>query len=286
MRVHHLNCGTFCPLGEKFINGTGSPLGSGKLVCHCFLIESEAGLILVDTGLGTRDLEAPMESLPGPFWQAINRAQLDPDETAIHQIQAMGLNPYDVRHIVLTHLDFDHAGGLSDFPQAKVHVLATEHEAAMHPSKWIDHERYAKRQFVHQPDWALHMVEGERWFDFEAVRTLPGIQQEILLVPLAGHSRGHCGVAVQTPSGWLLHCGDAFFHHEEMRPDERRCPPGLRAYQNVFQDDRKLRLHNQERLRELARTQRDKVRMVCSHDPDMLEPLQVTTRRTNNAYIS
>jgi hypothetical protein len=29
------------------------------------------------------------------------------------------------------------------------------------------------------------------------------------LIPLFGHARGHCGVAVQTESGWLFHVGDA-----------------------------------------------------------------------------
>ena len=42
----------------------------------------------------------------------------------------LGFSPDDVRHIVLTHLDFDHAGGIEDFPNARVHVLAREREAA------------------------------------------------------------------------------------------------------------------------------------------------------------
>ena len=45
--------------------------------------------------------------------------------------RALGLDPRDVRHIVVTHLDLDHAGGLADFPDAKVHLHAREHAAAM-----------------------------------------------------------------------------------------------------------------------------------------------------------
>ena len=51
-------------------------------------------------------------------------------ETAKSQIQAMGYSPRDVRHIVLTHLDFDHAGRIEDFPHARVHVMERELESA------------------------------------------------------------------------------------------------------------------------------------------------------------
>jgi glyoxylase-like metal-dependent hydrolase (beta-lactamase superfamily II) len=285
MRIHHLNCGTFCPHGQLLINGSGSPFASGELVCHCMAIETPQGVVLIDTGLGTNDIADPMESLPGPLWQAINRAQLDVDETMIHQLERLNIKPEDVRHIVLTHLDFDHAGGIADFPHADVHVFRTEHEAATHPRKWIDHERYARRQFAHQPRWQLHdLANGETWMDFEAVRPIPGLDPDVLLIPLPGHSRGHCGVAVKSPSGWLLHAGDAYFHHAELRPGQRECPIGLRVYQNVFQDDRTLRKHNQERLRELAQSAGDRVRILCSHDPDQLAIYQ--TAETNRVYVS
>lgn len=41
------------------------------------------------------------------------------------------MNVRDVRHIVLTHLDFDHAGGLDDFPEATVHMLQIERDVAV-----------------------------------------------------------------------------------------------------------------------------------------------------------
>ena len=59
MRIHHLNCGTCCPAGGRLFDGT-SDAAFGHLVCHCLLIESDAGLILVDTGFGTRDIDHPL----------------------------------------------------------------------------------------------------------------------------------------------------------------------------------------------------------------------------------
>ena len=270
MRMHHLNCGTFCPVGERMMNGRGSLVGRGRLVCHCQLIETNEGLILVDTGLGTQDVADPMGTLPGALWQAVNQAQLRYEETAINQVKALGFKPEDVRHIVLTHLDFDHAGGLPDFPHATVHAYAREFDGAMARRTPRERMRYAPRQFAHDPRWRLYVTGGERWFGFDAVRTVHGVGPDVVLVPLLGHSRGHCGVAVNTPEGWVLNCGDAAFWHGELDSPVRRCPPGLRAYQNVFQFDRETRLHNQQRLRDLVKLAGGEVRVFCSHDPDMM----------------
>ncbi len=47
----------------------------------------------------------------------------------------------------------------------------------------------------------------EEWLGLEAIR-LP-FRPEIYLVPLLGHRRGDCGVAIQADEGWLLHSADA-----------------------------------------------------------------------------
>ena len=102
---------------------------------------------------------------------------------------------------------------------------------------------------------------------FECVRDLPGLGPDVLVVPLPGHTRGHCAIAVRTHTGWLLHCGDAYFFHGEMDPAGRRCTPGLDLFQRVVQVDGEARRTNQERLRELARDKSAEVRVFCAHDP-------------------
>ena len=266
MNIHYMNCGTFCPAGRLLVNGKGSPFASGRLSCLSMLVEAGDGLILVDTGLGTMDVKHPHGRIPGGIWRLLNRPVLDESETAIHQIRELGYSPMDVRHIVLTHLDFDHAGGLSDFPEAKVHVFAPEHQQAMSRPSRMDRVRYSPSQFAHLPDWVILQEEGEKWRGFGSVRALPGTP-EVLLIPLARHSRGHCGVAVSTDAGWVLNAGDAYFHHAELKEDGRRCPPGLRAYENIFQYDRVQRLANLDRLREFARVAGPEIKIVCSHDP-------------------
>ncbi|QNS02783.1 MBL fold metallo-hydrolase [Streptomyces xanthii] len=276
MRIHHLNCGTMRPFGRRLVNGTGSPFGAGEMVCHCLLIETEQGLVLVDSGVGLDDVARPSESL-GRGFRVVARPVLDPDETAVRQVAALGYDIEDVRHIVLTHLDLDHAGGLRDFPRAKVHVLRTELDAALSAGTRAERIRYPAAQRAHGPDWETYEAVGESWFGFDAVRGLIGLPPEILLVPLAGHTRGHTGVAVDSGDGWLLHAGDAYFFHGEVDPADPRSTAGLRLFQSLVETEGSPRLHNQQRLLELARTSGDEIRIFSAHDPVELRRHQSAT---------
>lgn len=274
MMIHHLNCGTCCPAGGRLFDGTSdSPLA--HLVCHCLLIETEAGLVLVDTGFGTRDVDHPGHRL-APFFRALNNPQLRREETAAAQVRARGFDPSDVRHIIVTHLDFDHAGGIEDFPRAAVHVTAREKEVAdaRKGGAFVGTRRYRPQQWDEVDDWRLYPLGGgERWFGFDAVRDLDGLPPDILLVPLAGHTWGHAGVAIREADGWLLHAGDAYFYRGEVGAADYACTPMLRGYQRLMEVDRAARLHNQMRLRQLSLEHAGEVRMFCAHDPVEFELL-------------
>jgi glyoxylase-like metal-dependent hydrolase (beta-lactamase superfamily II) len=256
-----------CPRGARGLSGAGGWLAETKLVAHCLLIESGGSLVLVDTGFGASDCADPRR-LGQPF-RALIRPVCDAGETAERRIRALGLDPADVRDIVVTHLDLDHAGGLGDFPAAGVHAFAPEIDAALNPSL-RERSRYLPEQWAHHPAWVPHRTEGEDWFGFESVRVLPELAAEVALVPLVGHTRGHTGVAVRGEDGWLLHCGDAYFHRDEVATPHS-CPPVLGAFQSLTAFDGRARRHNQERLRELARRHGDEVELICSHDPVLLE---------------
>jgi glyoxylase-like metal-dependent hydrolase (beta-lactamase superfamily II) len=253
-----------CPIGGALFDGFSRSLAA-HLVCHCLLIETNQGLVLIDTGFGQRDIQAPSSRL-SQFFINFNRIQFERKYTALAQIEELGFHRNDVRHIVLTHLDFDHAGGLEDFPQATVHVMQTEMDAAQERGGFIQTQRYRPGQWDEVKSWKFYVAGGEPWFGFEAVRNLEGLPPEILLIPLAGHTRGHAGIAIQTSDGWLLHAGDAYFYRNEIGSPQRRCTPGLRAYQWMMEVDRKARLYNQEKLRALSCDRTSNVRLFCSHD--------------------
>ncbi|MFO6447121.1 MBL fold metallo-hydrolase [Erythrobacter sp. NE805] len=267
MKIHHLNCGTLCPAGGRLFDGT-SDRPFAHLVCHCLLIETEAGLVLVDTGFGTRDVDHPDRRL-SEFFRGLCNPQLRHEETALAQVQALGFAASDVRHIVLTHLDFDHAGGIEDFPQAAIHLTAREKEVAeaQDGGAFVGTRRYRPQQWDEASDWRLYPFGGgERWFGFDAVRDLDGLSPEILLVPLAGHTWGHAGVAIREADGWLLHAGDAYFYRGEVGAQDYSCPPLARGYQRLMEVDRAARLANQARLRRLSLDRAQEVRMFCAHD--------------------
>lgn len=280
MRIHHLSCGTMCPWGGNLMFEPETDPKLRRLVCHCLLIETERhGLVLVDTGLGMGDMRRARQRL-SKFFLLANRIQLNDEDTALHQLQARGFKASDVRHIVLTHLDFDHAGGIEDFPQATVHVLGLELNAARNARKgFVARNRYRPLQWNDGVHWQEHSVQGEAWMGFECVHDLAGLSPEILMVPLAGHTWGHCGIAIQRGDRWMLHAGDAYFYRGEMNLSHPHCPPGLRAYQRMMEVDRAARLNNQERLRNLIRRHGDSVEVFCAHDPAEFAARERSSRR-------
>ena len=234
------------------------------MCCHCLLIEGHDRLILVDTGLGVEDVTEP-ERL-GLLFRAMLRPKLEVAETALRQVADLGFRPSDVRHIVPTHLDLDHAGGIADFPGAAVHVHADELRAASSPSSFIERTRYRAKQIAAIRKWDAIETGGDAWLGFSAVRAMPGTRDEVLLVPLPGHTRGHCGVAVRRSDDWLLHCGDAYFHHSELAPDGGRGAERLRRCAFSRASTSGQRLANHARLREWRGPPGARSSLVRSHD--------------------
>lgn len=273
MKIHHLSCGTMCPFGGHLMDGVTPGIGPATLVCHCLLVEAPDGLTLVDTGFGTLDLLHPEKRLSS-FFQMLNRPEKNVELAAILQIQKLGFKPEDVRNIAITHLDFDHAGGISDFPHAKVHIFQTEYQQALEAKGFINSRRYVPEQWKRHEHWLQYQVSGDKWFGFDAVRELKGLHSDILMVPLVGHTWGHCGIAVRSEGEWVFLAGDAYFNAAEMDLVNPECPPGAAAYQTMMEVDRSLRTKNQRRLRELIRTAGAQVKVCCSHDPAELAALQ------------
>jgi len=234
-----------------------------RLACHCLLVETGTdGLVLIETGLGLADVRDPIGTL-GAEWVEMAQPALAEEETAVRQVARLGYAPSDVRHILVTHLDVDHCGGLPDFPDAQVHVLAAELQAARAESP---SRRYRPAHWAHDPRWVTYEPgPGDEWFGFTAVQP-KGLPPQFKLVPLGGHTAGHTAVAVQTGDRWLLHCGDAYYYHREVE-DAKEPHPLMDIVQTGAEVHRDLRLGTQARLRELLRDHGDRVETFCAHDP-------------------
>ena len=135
MSIRIFNCAAMAPYVPRWRAGTPS-----------LLVETDHGLVLVDTGMGVHD-----HTSPGPMVRAFSawlNVTRDPEQTAVRQLARLGYHPEDVRHIVLTHLHFDHAGGLPDFPHAHVHVHRREYTALQRP-RWGMALAYDLQDFAH-----------------------------------------------------------------------------------------------------------------------------------------
>lgn len=228
MTIHHLNCG--------ILQAPGGP----PAACHCLLVEYGSRVVLIDTGVGARE-RVPGQPREEAGFQFHERLR------AVHQVP-------ELSDIVLTHGDPDHAGGLADFPNVPVHVSQEELAAVQ-----AGGERYAPDQFYHQPHWRPHGRSSQRWFGLEARPLLPEVP--IYLIPLFGHTLGHCGVAVQQGERWLLHVGDAYYLRAELNDEHH--PVDLLASRNAVDDA--LRRQSLAQLRRLA-ARHPEVAMMGYHD--------------------
>lgn len=101
-----------CPVCAPLFGQKG---WKAEIVCHCLLVETDRGLVLIDTGFGLQDY-LHMQQRLGSLVKRLGKIEPNLEFSAIQQIQKLGFHPKDVQHIFVTHLDFDHAGGISDFP--------------------------------------------------------------------------------------------------------------------------------------------------------------------------
>lgn len=259
-RVYHLNCGTF------------RPWPSMTLVTHVLVCEMEHGLVLVDVGIGSADIADPTERLGRSA--ELSGAQLRTEETAVAQIERLGFSRTDVTDVVATHLDYDHIGGLADFPGATLHTTATELAEARHPRRTTGGSARYRRAHVE----AISKVRTYSEPDIEILR-LPAHQindmSGMFLLPMPGHTLGHAAVALQAPGrGWLLHAGDAFMHRDRITTssDTSNTLSGrvIGVVEMFMATDRRQVKANHRALAEL---QGSGVRLFCSHDARLFHAL-------------
>ncbi len=194
-KIKHLNCG--------FIN---PPLLNIYGVTYVLLLETNQGWVMIDSGFGTQDFTHP-DSVTKLFsW--IMRISKD-SLPVIKQLPTFKIDPLTVKHLIFTHMHLDHAGGLPDFPWATAHIYHKEYDSAK-KRKGILGIGYQNHQWKNHPKWCIYTEPDTTWFGLPAF-TLEGFIPKIQIIPMAGHTPGHCMVAIQNDSGWILQSGSACF---------------------------------------------------------------------------
>ncbi len=164
---------------------------------NCLLIETPAGRVLVETGIGER-LDEKTRSMRRYEGRWI-----------VSALSGAGFDAATVDVVAMSHLHFDHAGGLlaadgsRAFPRARIVAQRAEWEIALGSNPRLV-ASYVQPELELVRDWG-----AEGWADGER-ELLPGVS----VVPTGGHSAGHQAIVVRAPGAAPL----AFFGDLAMRP--------------------------------------------------------------------
>ena len=192
------------------------------------LIERDNDLVLFDTGIGTR---IEQEMRPPIYWgnlffhRWVMRTRFDPRRDAlVYQLPLLGFQPSEVKHVILSHLHWDHAGGMRDFPHAHFFVRRGEWNFATQlEGVPLFKNAFIKEQFcAANLDIELIDTDPHRPFkNFPASHDLFG-DGTMVLVDLPGHSPGLMGLYLTMPSGRrFFFSADTFYFPEGL---EQRMP--------------------------------------------------------------
>ncbi|MGI8856958.1 MAG: N-acyl homoserine lactonase family protein [Thermomicrobiales bacterium] len=222
--------------GTNSANGTPYP---------GYLIQTDDGTnVLVDTGFPPEATGAYRTATgPGP--------RVEEGQYVLNQLAALGLAPKDIKYLIATHLDGDHAGNHDQFPDAEI-VIQKEH---------LDAARQLERFQATRAHWdapGLHYrtVEGD-------TELLPGIE----LIASGGHKPGHQSVLVRLPeTGPVLLAIDAIPRMDQRDPETRTIGPADMDEANTRASTKKL----------MDLAAREGVTLIIhGHDPEQWKTLKL-----------
>lgn len=156
---------------------------------NCLLLTGGGRTVLIETGIGNK------------FNEKMRGLYAMEDRCILDALAEAGVEPGAITDVVVTHLHFDHAGGLthlgasgeaeSSFPNATIHTQKTEWEDAL-ANKSTMHSTYL-RNHLDPVRGQIRTLEG-------ATEALPGIRVE----PLPGHTWGQQGVFFDDERGQTM----------------------------------------------------------------------------------
>jgi glyoxylase-like metal-dependent hydrolase (beta-lactamase superfamily II) len=165
-------------------------------------------VIIVDAGETARVTEPGYFPRWHPYYRLGVKEWVEPEQEIGPQLRAIGIQPNDVRRLVMTHLHTDHAGGLGHFPNTEILVTRREFENASGtlgkvrgflPHRW--------------PEWfapTLIELDSVEFGPFPKSRTVTSAG-DVVIVGTSGHTPGHVSVVLEDDDRSIFFAGDASY---------------------------------------------------------------------------
>ncbi|MEA2397233.1 MAG: N-acyl homoserine lactone hydrolase, partial [Thermoleophilaceae bacterium] len=213
-----------------------------ELPIVAFLVEHPgAGPILIDTGLSPAFAENPGRDIGRALTRAgvAKTMKMEPSQVVPELLRSRGIDPGDVRLVVMTHLHYDHASGMRQFPDATFVLSEREWKAVQTPLRVL--HGYVKSHYHHPFDYRTLDFEGaaaDSHATFgRAVDLLGDGSIRALYTP--GHTQGHMSILLRTAGREILVAGDAAYtrhtlgtgHKPALMEDEHLFARSLREIQ-------------------------------------------------------
>lgn len=243
-----------------------------KIPINVYVLEHRDGLVLFDAGLDPAIASDPnyINSTIGRFlFRKLFRLHIAPDQSVAHGLKRLGFDPVDVKKVIVSHLHFDHVGGIGQLPNAELHVSGIEWQqlSSPHPERdfiladhiKLPHAKWRPIDFTQSDDPILEPFGG--YYDVMGDGTM-------VLLSTPGHTIGSLSMLVrgeQCPP--LLLVGDLTYDVALLMKDQ---VPGTG-------DAVQLR-ESYAKVRQLKQALPDLV-ILPSHDPSAADSLADATRQ-------
>ena len=205
-----------------------------------YLIQHPAGNVLFDCG-GHPDLAVNPAARLGQAASAFE-VHLTDDDRLEARLASVGLTLADITHVAISHLHYDHCGGLEFLRHSTIHVQGSELPFAYWPPVY-QRSLFVRADFDHPL----------RWHELHGPHDVFG-DGSVVLFPTPGHTPGHQSMLVRLPQSAAILVGDAAYLPEKMRA--RALPPV------VWQPD--VMVLSWDRIEEVQRA--NKAVLLFSHD--------------------
>lgn len=264
----YLNTAGLCYSKENHVIKGGERKDISFKALYGLIHHDVLGWILYDTGYTDR-FYACTRRFPNIIYAKLTKVVINKEDEVVSQLKRFGLEPNDIKHIIITHFHADHACGMKDFPNATFYCSKEAFEHTMKLNKTISFSKGVLKGLL--PDDLHKRVKFVEDVGHEFEDKIFGTSYDLFgddsihTFNLPGHAKGQIGIQFQTESNTYFLVADACWNRSAFT--ENKLPnPIVRFFFSSWKDYKqtvsKLAVYHKEN---------PEVKMVPTHCNDTLD---------------